>query len=496
VFGEQRVVAKSDTRSSRTAFAESSGRSERATRDTIGAIEQHAVEVALKQEPEKEETNLHKRMYRGSIFELGGYGAQQILRLANNLILTRLLYPAAFGLVSVVSVITTGLVLFSDLAISPCVIQSKRGDDPAFLNTAFTIQAIRGVALTLVMIAVAKPAAWFYHEPQLFPLVCFGSLQLLIGGLHSTSVFTLRRWLRLGWINALELGQSVVGITLMILLARHGAGVWALIVGTVLGTVMWATASHFLPVPYRNRFQWDKEAVKEIRTFGRWVMGSSTASFLSTQADRILMGRLLSVAWLGVYAVALTLSEAASSICGRLVSGVMFPVLGQAGRETDGKVADVYYRLRLKLDLLSMTGSGLLAGMGGWFVHVLWDQRYTDAAWILRILCFRVGLALIITPGETCLYALGHTRNVFQRSVTRLIGAIVLMPLGWKLGGVKGLVWGVVATELSTVIAIWPKLLELRILRLRREALSVAMFAAAFAIGAALLPWLPNVHLR
>jgi O-antigen/teichoic acid export membrane protein len=216
-------------------------------------------------------------MLRSTVFELGGYGAQQVLRLASNLILTRLLFPAAFGLVSLVTVLSTGLVMLSDLAIQPCVIQSKRGDDPAFLNTAFTIQALRGAALSLVMVILAQPAAWFYHEPQLAHLIEFSSLQLFFTGFHSTAIFTLRRELRVGWINALELGQSIVGMGIMIVLARRGAGVWSLTVGTVIGTLFYTTISHFLPVPYRNRFHWDKPAQLEISKFGRWVLGSSMA---------------------------------------------------------------------------------------------------------------------------------------------------------------------------------------------------------------------------
>ncbi|MDB4983499.1 MAG: polysaccharide biosynthesis protein [Myxococcales bacterium] len=445
---------------------------------------------------EPNEPNLRARMLRSSVFELGGYGAQQVLRLVSNLILTRLLFPAAFGLVSIVNVLLTGLVLLSDLAIQPCVIQSKRGDEPAFLNTAFTIQVIRGSALTVVMLLIAKPAAWFYREPQLESLIYFGSLQLLLQGFHSTSIFTLRRALRVGWINALELGQSVVGLTVMITLARRGWGVWSLIIGMVLGTFLFSSISHILPVPYRNRFHIDKEASKEISHFGRWVLGSSAAQFLGAQSDRLLMGRLLNATWLGVYTVAGTLSEAASAVINRLVNGVMYPVLSQAARSPDGKLPELYYRLRLRLDAVSMSGTGLLAGAGGWIVHVLWDKRYTDAAWILRILCFRVAVSLIVGPSETCLFSLGHTRYGFKRSVVRLVAAAVCIPLGWYLGGVRGLVWGTVATEASTVFVIWPKLRELGILRYRRELLSIGIFTAAFALGAAVMPWLPQLHVR
>ena len=121
------------------------------------------------------------RILRGSFFELSGHGIQQVVRLGSNLITTRLLFPAAFGQASVVWALFTALVMFSDFALLPCIIQSKRGDDPEFLNTAFTIQVIRGQGLGLAMILLAKPVAWFYRDDRLTALLCLGSLQLFIG---------------------------------------------------------------------------------------------------------------------------------------------------------------------------------------------------------------------------------------------------------------------------------------------------------------------------
>jgi O-antigen/teichoic acid export membrane protein len=439
---------------------------------------------------------IRERVLRGSMFEIGGYGAQQVLRLGSNLITTRLLFPAAFGLSSLVSVLTAGLVMFSDVALQPCVVQSKRGDDPAFLNSAFTIQAVRGFALAVLMVALAKPAAWFYREPQLENLVYLGSLQLALGGLHSTSIFTLRRRLHLGWVNGLELAQTAFTIPLTIGLAWMYPSAWALVISAVAGTLFFVVASHFLPVGYRNRPQWDWDAVREIRTFGRWVLGSSAATFIGAQADRILMGRFLGASWLGIYAIALTLSEAVSAVVGRLINGVMYPVLSEAARQNDGNISELYYRMRARFDLLSMGATGLLAGAGGWFVHVLWDPRYADAAWILNIACVKVAVTSLVSPSETCLFSLGHTRYGFQRSVVRLLAALAFIPAGWAMGGVRGLIWGTVAAEAFTALAIWPKCWSLGLLRIRREALSAAIFGAALGIGRLILPWLPQVHLR
>ncbi|HEY4186201.1 MAG TPA: oligosaccharide flippase family protein [Polyangia bacterium] len=439
---------------------------------------------------------LRGRLVRGSAFEIAGYGTQQFLRMFSSVILTRLLFPAAFGLSMLVGTLTAGLVMLSDVAVQPCVVQSRRGDEVAFLNTAFTIQAIRGVGLAVVMALLAKPAAWFWREPQLEPLVYLSSVQLLIGGLHSTSIFTLRRRIALGWLNALELGQTILTMILTITLASRYRSAWVLVVGGGISSFVYVAATHLLPVPYRNRFHWDKEAALEIRKFGRWVMGSSAATYLSGQADRIFYGRFLGAAWLGVYGIAMNLSETVSSLILRLVNGVMFPALTHASRQPGIDISSYYYRLRLRLDLFSMGGTGLLGGMGGWVVHTVWDSRYADAAWILRIICVRSAITLLVSPTETCLFSLGHTRYGFFRSVARLSAAVICIPVGFHLGGVKGAIWGTVLAEVPTFLAVWPKSRELGILRLRRELLAVAIFCAAYALGSLVMPLLPTIVLH
>jgi O-antigen/teichoic acid export membrane protein len=440
--------------------------------------------------------NLRTRLLRGSFFEIGGFGAQQILRLGSNLILTRLLFPAAFGLSAIVLTIAMGLGMISDLAVQPCVIQSKRGDELAFLNTAFTLQAMRGCGLALLMMALAKPAALFYHEPVLTKLVCLGSLNLVISGLHSTSIFTLRRRVTLGWINALDLFQSIVGTIFTILIARAYPRPEALIFGIIGGSLVNTVASHFLPVPYRNKFHWDKPAAEEIGRFGRWVFGSSAATFLGGQSDRILLGRFLGASWLGVYGIAVNLTESLSSLVTRVISGVLYPAVSHAARDSESDFSRFYYRLRLRLDTASMTATGLLGGLGSWIISTLWDQRYANAAWIVQVLCVRVAITLIVSPTEMCLFALGQTRYLFLRSTTRLIGTLIAIPLGWSLGGVKGVVWGTVIAEIPTIFAVWPRSRALGILRIRRELIPFAIFAAAYALGHSVLPWLPKIHLR
>lgn len=97
------------------------------------------------------------RVLRGGSWMVIGYGGNQALRLAANLILTRLLFPEAFGLMTLVNVILVGLQMFSDFGLVPAISQNPRGDDPDFLDTAWTIQVIRGGGLWLMTCLLAWP---------------------------------------------------------------------------------------------------------------------------------------------------------------------------------------------------------------------------------------------------------------------------------------------------------------------------------------------------
>jgi O-antigen/teichoic acid export membrane protein len=113
------------------------------------------------------QAGLRSRLLRGSAFEMIGYGLNQAVRLGSNLALSRLLFPEAFGVAALVNILNQGLVMLSDVGLPTVIVQSERGDDPRFLNTAFTWQAARALALWLIASACAIPMALLYHEPQL-----------------------------------------------------------------------------------------------------------------------------------------------------------------------------------------------------------------------------------------------------------------------------------------------------------------------------------------
>jgi len=249
------------------------------------------------------------RALRSSALTVAGFGGSQILRLASNLILARLLFPEAFGVMAIVNVVIQGLMQFSDVGVSPAIMQSKRGDDQVFLNTAWTIQVLRGVALFLTACALAWPLAWFYEEPQLLHLLPVAGVALLIAGLNPTALDTAKRHLRWGRLTSIEFGVQITGIVAGIALAWWLQSVWALVLANVISTSV-ALALHWLTLPgAHNRFGWDRPALRELVNFGQWIFLSTICGFLFNQADKLILGKYLSFDVFGVYNIGFFLAS-------------------------------------------------------------------------------------------------------------------------------------------------------------------------------------------
>ena len=427
---------------------------------------------------------------RASIFELGGFGASQIIRLGGNLVLTRLLFPEAFGLAALGAIVLQGLELLSDVGFGQSVVQNDKGDDPVFLNTAWSLQILRGVILAGLCLLLAYPFSLLYEEPVLAWLLVVGAGQSLLQGFMSTSLFTLRRRVHVGPINLLDLAGQIVSVVTMIIWVQFDASVWALIGGGVVRVIFRVIGSHLLPVGYRNRFGIDREYRNEILNFGRWILGSTALFFVSRQADRLIVGKLLGVATLGVYSIAVMLVDVVDMVVARVTSNVFFPIFSQAGREGGDQLRRIYYRARLGFDALFVTGLGGLAVVGSLIVDLLWDDRYAEAGWMFEILCVRVAMSVILYPCDRCLLAMGEGRYPFYRSLVRAIWIVVGVPVGYAYAGIEGLITAAALAEVPVFFVLWPAFFRKGMLRIERELFAFACFGGGYAVATLLEPWL------
>ena len=399
-------------------------------------------------------TSVKKLAIRGMIWTVAGYGAGQILRFGSNLVLTRLLAPELFGLMALVNIFIIGLHLFSDVGVGLNVVQNKRGDEPAFLNTAWTIQVIRGAILGVVCFLITWPLASVYGEPQLLWLIpVVGTISTFFDSFKSPALFSLDRHMAVGTYMKIELIAQVVGIVTMITCALIRPSVWALVVGSVASTIVKVIWSHTLPGP-RVTFTWDKEAVHEIFSMGRWIFLSTALTFVAEQADRLILGKLFSLEMLGIYSIALMLSDVPRSVTIALSGKVILPAISKFSDLPRWELRSKLLRNRKPMLLALAVSMAFLISFGDRIILLLYDQRYQDAAWMLPILALGIWPRLICATIEPTLFSVNAVQYTTFGNLCRFVFTVVAIFLGFTWLGTAGAVIGVALNDLLYYVVV------------------------------------------
>lgn len=426
------------------------------------------------------------RVLRSASWLMLGYGGSQALRLASNLILTRILFPEAFGLMALVTVVTVGLSLFSDVGIGPSIAQNRRGDDPDFLNTAWTIQVIRGFGLWFLTALLAWPAAVFYGAPELLAYLPIAGAGLAIAGFNPTRIETAHRHLLAGRVTVLDLGSQLAGLAVMVALALATQSVIALVLGGVIQAAAKLALCHYgLPGP-ANRLRWEKAAADELIRFGKWIFLSTAFWFLTSQGDRAILGKFVPLEVLGIYNIGYFLASFPMLLGHAVNQRLMIPVY------RDKPARDAPGNLRRQRQLRSgLTAGilGLLLGMawtGPWLVQFLYDDRYVQAGPMVVLIALALSPAVITMTYDQAALAAGDSRGFFVFSAARACAQTALFLCGVAWFGLAG---GIAALGLA-MLAAYPVLVRLA----RRHHVWDPLHDAGYAlltlsIGGAALHW-------
>ncbi|MBW4512725.1 MAG: oligosaccharide flippase family protein [Scytonematopsis contorta HA4267-MV1] len=397
-------------------------------------------------------TTLKQRTINGAIWTIIGFGGIYVLRFVNNLILTRLLQPEFFGLMALVNTLRVGLELFSDIGIIQNIVNSKRGDDPKFLNTAWTLQVIRGIFIWILCLLISLPIANFYHEQRLLSLIPIVVLYSVIEGFSSTSVHTLHRRMELRKLSLYEFILQASYFSTLIISVWLIPSIWTLAFGGLSLGIYKLVSSYWLIPQYSNRFAWDKEAVKEILSFGKWMFIASTLMFAAEQADYFVLGKLLSFKMLGVYIIAWTLASIPREVIKQLSLRVIFPAISQ---QADLPRSDLRAKILPQRQLILCGFAIILAALitiGDLVVGILYDQRYAEATWMMPILSCGMWFSILFYTISPALLAIGKPLYSAQSNFARFGIITFSVPLVFQSFGVVGAIIVIAFSDLPLYI--------------------------------------------
>ena len=424
----------------------------------------HRTTVAvLRFVPGASKTGASKRVLqaaRGSAWTMVGYAGSQVLRLATQLLLARILLgPQAFGLVALVSVFLSGLEMLSDLGVGVDVIQHPRGDDPAFINTAFLMQAGRGVVLWAIAAALAYPFANFYHQPAVRWMIFVAAISVGLRGFASGSIWTMTRHVQIGKLTALNVSSDFAGFVVAVVWAFISPTAWALVVGKVTSSAVYMIGSHLM-AKYPVSLDWDSTAAKDILLFGTGVFVSSATYFMSGEAERLIIGKFITVAELGCFALALSMATACSQPFSQLVTQVFYPMIAVSIRE-NREMAIRHFKKSRTLFLWASVAVGFICvGYGQRIVALLLPPKFAMAGWMLQWLGFRAAQQVYVFPSSNLVLAFGDSKYPAISNTARFIMMAGGLWIAFTRYGLHEAVMVLALSSVAAYLVLFPSLVR------------------------------------
>src|SRR6185295_14728234 len=173
---------------------------------------------------------LRQRAFSAGRWSLFGMVASQGVRLATTLVMTRLLAPSMFGVMAIVVMVYVIAGLLTDLGIRQNIVQRHGGGDPAFLDTAWTVQILRGIVIWMMALLVAA-GFWVaghlgylrpdtvYGTPILPVVLAVSTLAVVISGFQSTKGAIAERQLDQRRLIRIDLASQLSAFVLMAVVA-------------------------------------------------------------------------------------------------------------------------------------------------------------------------------------------------------------------------------------------------------------------------------------
>jgi O-antigen/teichoic acid export membrane protein len=292
------------------------------------------------------------------------------------------LSPEDFGLFGIAMLSISVLETFSNTGFNAAVIQ-RQGDTESYLDTAWTVSAIRGVVLFLCLFFASPSIAKFFNSFQADLVIKIIAISTLLYGFRNIGVLFFQKELEFNKQFTYELSGTLVDLSVAIILAIKLQNIWALVYAGLAANFVRLFLSYLIH-PYRPRLRFDMEKFQELFGFGKWVLGSGILIFLITQGDDIFVGKVLGVAALGLYQMAYTLSNLPATEITHVISQVTFPAYSKFQDDLP-RLRKAYLRVFHFTAFLSIPLSAGIFIMAPDFTRIFLGEK-----WMLMISAFQV----------------------------------------------------------------------------------------------------------
>jgi PST family polysaccharide transporter len=402
-------------------------------------------------EEHRESGDLGRRAVRGGIVSVATQYGNGILQIIGAIVLARLLTPGDFGLVAIVTVLTSFAPLLIDFGLGDATTQRKI-ITPSQVSSLFWLSVGVGSAVAVVVGVCSPLIAAIYRQPALEPIALWTSITFVLWGASNQHLALLRRTMQFGRIARIQLLGSLAGIATAIVLAVYGYGYWAL-VARPIANALCVVAGAWLACRWRPGLPAFDAEVKSMVRFGLHVMGFSVTYTVAKAVDRIVLGLFYRPEQVGYYQNAVTLYENSIFSVFAQIHSVGSAALSKLQSNPDA-LRQKYAAALSAVAFYVMPAAAILSVTGEDVAVLLLGEKWRPAGWLLRVIALR-GIFQVVEMSQGWLHlSIGRADRWRNWGVVSLVVQVVAVLAGLPFGATGVAVAGVATSLLLALPSI------------------------------------------
>lgn len=350
-----------------------------------------------------------------------------ILQLGLGAILARLLTPAEYGIVAVVTVFITFFSLLSELGIGSAIIQKKEileQDKSILLN----VTIILGILLGLIFYYFSYFIANFYKNNIYISIGKLLSLLILLNTMLIVPQNILRREKRFKELGLIQIIAVFTSGIVAIYLAYNGWSYYSIIIQSIIAAFFQNIFS-FYKTKINLIFKLNLNILKEIWKYSLYQFLFNFINYFSRNLDNILIGRYIGNSALGYYDKAYRLMLYPIGILTGTISSAIHPVLAKYQDDYD-IIFSSYMKIVKMLSIIGFPLSVYLYFSSYEIINILYGSGWNETVPIFKILSLSVFIQLILSSSGSIFQATGKTNYLFYSGLLSAIVMVLAITLG------------------------------------------------------------------
>lgn len=380
-----------------------------------------------------------------ALLALAGQWGRYALQLLALVVFSRLLTPADFGLVAMVTGVLGLAYVIGDFGLSLAALQATELHSNQRTNLFWFNSGI-GFVVAALMCVAARPLAAFYGDARVAPITVALASVFLINGVSVQFRTELNCQLRFGVMAAADFFGQATGFAVALVGALAGWSYWALVVMQVVAAVV---TNSIIIVRARWWPGWYHRGIpmRSLLVFGVNNSLAQVVNYISTNIDQVLIGRVWGVTILGFYNRAFQIARLPGQQVAIPLTRVVLPYLSRLQGDPTSYIEAVK-KAQLALSTLLLSLLAWVVGTGDYLVPVVLGDGWQAAVPLLRVLCLAGALQAITNVTYWVLLSQGRTGLVFG---TELVPRLIMIAL-IVAAAAKGPIWVAVAAVIGQVL--------------------------------------------